>query len=139
MASHSRIVSKGGWARGLVPVYSADQFLFTVASLLVIFALLRALDPGAAWVVTLSAGVGGSVVAYVARPAYLFMERGRTGAIIETLNSIDYRYIAERDHWVPPIPRWLRWTYNFVTIKEEEVWVRVYGPANLLHIIRDRA
>ena len=137
MASQARIVSKGGWARGLMPIYSPDQFLFTAALLLLIFVLLRAVEPDAAVLVTFCAGVGASVVAYSARPAFLLIERGRRNAIVETLNSIDYRYIPEREHWVPPIPRWQRWTYNFVTIKEEEAAVRVYGPANLLHILRE--
>lgn len=139
MASHLRIVSKGGWARGLVPFYSADQLLFTAGILLLVFVLLRALEPGVAGWVTLSAGVGASLVAYSARPAYLLVERGRSGAIAEMLRSIEYRYIPERDHWVPPIPRWLRWTYNFVTIEEEGARVRVYGPANLLHVFRKSA
>ena len=137
MASQARIVTKGGWARGLIPLYSADQLLFTAAVLLLIFVLLLAVEPEAAILVTLSAAAGASVVAYSARPAYLLVEPGRKEAILETLNSIHYRYIPQRDHWVPPIPRWQRWTFNFVTINEDEVGVRVYGPANLLRILRE--
>jgi hypothetical protein len=139
MAPHSRITSKGGWARGLLPFYSADQVASTAAVLLLIFVLLHAWEPGAAGVVTLCAGVGASLVTYSARPAFLHIKRGRRGAVVEALNSIDYCYIPERDHWVPPIPRWQRWTYNFVTIREEGVSVRVYGPANLLRFLRESA
>src|SRR5690349_14792073 len=135
MTPRSQIISKGGWARGLVPLYSADQVACTAALLLLIFGLLRALEPGAAGVVTLYAGVGASIASYLARPAYLLIELGRKEAVVEALNSIDYRYIPERDHWVPPIPRWQRWTYNYATIEENAAGVRVYGPANLLRVL----
>lgn len=139
MTTRARIVSKGGWARALVPLYSADQALFTAAVLLLIFTLLHALKPGDAGLLTLSGAVGASVVAYSARPAYLLVESDRPGAIVEILQSIGYRYIDKRDHWVPPIPRWQRWTYNFVTIEQEGPSIRVYGPINLLHFLRDKA
>jgi hypothetical protein len=139
MIQHSRIISQGGWARGLVPLYCADQVACTAALLLLIFWLLQAFGVEDAGAVTLSAGVGASLVTFSARPAYLLIEGGRTEGVVESLNSIGYRYIPERDHWVPPIPRWLRWSHNFVTITEDDALVRVYGPANVLRFLRESA
>jgi hypothetical protein len=139
MTQRSRIMSKGGWARGLVPLYSADQVACTAALLSLIFVLLHAFGVRDAGLFTLFGGGGASLVAYSARPAYLLIEGGRSEAVVGALNSICYRYIPERDHWVPPIPRWLRWSANFVTITEAAGSVRVYGPANLLRFLRESA
>lgn len=139
MSNRCKIVSKGGEWRALLPVYSADQALGTAAIVAAMFVLVVLVEPKAAPVVTTAAAAGGLIVNYTARPAYLLISREQVPLLIETLESIAYQYVPERDHWVPPIPRWSRWTYNFVKVEDfSGSEARVYGPANLLHFVAAR-
>lgn len=135
MGKRYDIISQGGRWRGLLPVYSADQALGSFVVVGGLFVLAWLLHPEAALGVTAAGGAGGLAVAYYARPAYLVIGRERVPLIIEALQLIAYRYVPERDHWAPPIPRWMRWSYNVVKIKEAGSEVRIEGPANLLHLL----
>jgi hypothetical protein len=99
------------------------------------YGLMLYLDRDAAAMVTLGGYVGMSAVNWTARPSYIVIEEAEVSAATKALQEIDYRYVPERDHWVPPIPRWLRWTFNFVKFEQRGTVVRVSAPANLLRYL----
>ena len=138
MVLRSQIISKGGPARGLLPLYSTDQLIFTTGLLGAIYGLTTLVEPDAAAIITMFAAIGGLAANYASRPAYLRLNGDRVSSVEEALHAINYLYVTERDHWVPPIPRWLRWSYNFVKIEKRDTATRVYGPANLLRYLTSK-
>jgi hypothetical protein len=132
MAERTRIQPKGGWARQLLPVYSADQLIFVVASAGLAFALASLLAPDHAVAATAGA-VGGSLGSlHQGRPAYLLIEGNRVPAVVEALRSNGFRYISGLDRWDFGTPRWLNWNCDFVRIDKVENGARVCGPIDTL-------
>lgn len=124
MAERHHILSKGGQWRGLVPVYSADQALGSLALVGGVFVLVWLFDPEAALGATAAGAAGGFAVNYLARPAYFVIGRERVPLIIEALQSIAFRYNPEHNHWVPPIRDGCG---GPITSSKSKKWVRKCG------------
>jgi hypothetical protein len=99
------------------------------------YALMLWLDPQSAVLVTLGGLLGMSAVNWSAKPSYIAIQESEKSVLVSALESIHYRYVPSRDHWVPPLPRWLRWKFNFVKFCADANWVRVVGPANILRYL----
>ena len=93
---------------------------------------MRWLDPATAAVVTLGAYLGMALVNWSARPSYIRIQPNQQTALSSMLEGLHYNYVQGRDHWVPPLPRWLRWKLNYVKFCPEGATIRVIGPANIL-------
>ena len=126
------VVSQHSAFRDLLPFYSVDMALFAVAIIVGTYALMVWLDSPAATFVTLGGFIGMSVVNWTVKPSYMLIQKGQKPNLVSALESIHYRYVPERDHWVPPLPQWLRWKFNFVKFCPDGGGVRVVGPANIL-------
>jgi hypothetical protein len=127
-----RVVSQHSWLRDLLPFYSLDMSLFGVAVVAAAYALMLWLDPPAAPLVTLGGFLGMSLVNWTAKPSYMLIEKEQEAVLVSALESITYRYVPARDHWVPPLPRSARWKLNYVKFCPDRHQVRVVGPANIL-------
>src|SRR6476469_9499925 len=118
--------------RDLFPFYSVDMALFGVAIVAATYCLMRWLDPPTAITIATGGYVGMAFVNWTAEPSYFWVPPQQQSVLTSTLEGLHYRYVPARDHWVPPLPRWLRWKFNFVKFCPEGHAVKVVGPANIL-------
>ena len=132
------VISQHSRLRDLFPFYTADQLLFGIVMVLGAYAFFLWLEPSAAPLCTAGSYIGMALVSYSARPAYMIIDEHKVPMLVGALRSIEYRHIADRDHWVPPLPRWLHWKHNFVKINASGIAVRVNGPANALSFLATR-
>ena len=106
--------------------------LFSAVIIGATYALMLWFNPPAAAVVTLG-GLGGVVmVNRAARPSYMVVAKHQEASLISLLERSKYRYVFDKGHWVPPLPRWLRWKLNFIKFSADDGSVQIAGPANVL-------
>jgi hypothetical protein len=128
----STVRSQHSVLRDLLPFYSVDMALFGIAIIAAIYGLMRWLDPPTATIVTLGGYAGMALVNWTAKPSYFVVQPRQQRVLTSTLEALHYRYVPARDHWVPPLPRWLRWKFNYVKFCPEGQAIKVVGPANIL-------
>jgi hypothetical protein len=121
--------------RDLLPFYSLDMVLFSAALLGATFTLMLWLDPPAAPFVTACGFLGAAGVDLSARPSYIDVSGHQSAVLVALLERSKYHYLSDMDYWVPPLPRWLRWKWNYVQFSANENSVRVAGPANVLRVM----
>ena len=136
--SRPTVVTQQSTLRDLFPFYSLDMFLSGAALVGAVYGLMLLLDPPGAMLVTVGGYVGMALVNWTARPSYFLITRDQEPALIAALRNINYQCVPSKDRWVPPLPRWLRWKYNFLRSEADGDAVRVVGPANLLAYLADQ-
>ena len=139
MGNRGQVVSQHPVLRDLLPFYTGGQLLFGAGLAASTYGLLSWLGEPAALLITGSGVVGLALVNWTARPSLLLLDEQQVPLLLATLRSIGYRYSPERDHWVPPLPRWLRWKFNVVKLVGVGERVRVTGPANALKFLSAKA
>jgi hypothetical protein len=133
------VVSQHSRLRDLFPFYSIDMLLFSAALLAATYGLMLWLNAPVPLFLTLSGYLGAVAVNRAARPSYMLIKSQQQGAFISLLERSHYRYVPGMDHWVPPLPRWLRWKCNYVQLCANGNVVRVAGPANVLRVMAAKA
>ena len=136
--SRPTVFSQRSTLRDLFPFYSADMVLFGTALVVIAYALMLWLDPPRATLVAVGGYVGMAMVNWTGRPSYMNINLQQQAVLTEVLKNIEYRYVPSKDHWVPPLPRWLRWKFNYVKFEPAGTTVRVVGPAYQLAYLADQ-
>ena len=136
--SRPTVVSQRSTLRDLFPFYSADMVLFGAALVVIAYALMLWLDPPRATLVAVGGYVGMAAVNWMGRPSYMLINSHQQAVLTGALENMEYRYVPSKDHWVPPLPRWLRWKFNYVKFQPDGPTVRVVGPAYQLSYLADQ-
>lgn len=122
---------KNSFLRRIVfPFYSAYEAGFVLLILGMIYVVFLRVDPQYALPVIFFAYTGASIVSYGASPARLKARNINHMEVEKLLCSWGFK--KESVGWVPPLPRFVRWPHNKVTLTLGTDRMYVDGPAHIL-------
>jgi hypothetical protein len=123
--------SQNSGLRDFLPFYSVGSIAFAAILVVGIYLLMLRLDPTAAAFVALGSFLGIAAVGTVSKPAWMLVGLNQVGQLEASLGQQNYQRDSTGD-WIPPLPWWLRWSFNRVRIRNEDGAALVTGPATIL-------
>jgi hypothetical protein len=121
------------WRAALFPFFDKAEIAFTLFLIGLECSLVVIFDIQNGWIIPIGSYVGMVAVARTVLPSRLNFSSDQLKSVLAKLNEMNFMEI-ENNHFVPNLPRLLRWPRNIVVLSDSEE-PRLDGPLAVLRLI----